>query len=1095
MSRPSFRAALRFAGIFLSLTASGLYAQILVGRISGTITDPTGAPIAGAHVVITNTGTQAARSVSTDNKGFYSVAELPIGAYKVEVDQTGFKRSSQSGLSLSADARLTANFTLQVGELSQSVVVEASPEQLNTTSGEIAHAIDQRQVNNLPLNGRSYMELLTLVPGAAVTNPDQFSVNTSLSATNQVVNGHRSNQNNITVDGVGNLDNGSNGSLINNISPDFMQEVKIQTSNFSAEYGRSTGAAFNLATKNGTNEFHGAAFEYFRNDVLDARNVFSPSKTQLRYNDFGYNLGGPILKNKLFFFIGQEWKRLRQEAAPARETLPSLAELDGNFAGTSAKLNSNYPGNIIPASKITADGKAVANLYRTVIPLAASYKNAAVSNNAIFQTPNPLNYREDLGRVDYRINDKHTLYGRWVDDYNSIYLGFGPSSTNAHIPITREIRDRPGKSALLNESWIVSPSVVNEAHMGASWNGQRYYNQGDTWLRSTQGFTFQRVFDNIGQYSNGIPDVSITGFAGAQGPSHTLTSPTAEIEMGDTVSIVHGQHTIRTGVMIIRNRKNQNGRSDYNGNISFNATGNPNTSGYALADALLGNFNSYTEDQYDPIGYYRYTEPSAFIDDTWKVTPKLSLNLGLRFEYFMTMYSQIDNLTNFVPSLYDPAQAVSVNSKGQIVPGSGDIYNGLLRVANGIPSGYNYLVPNATNPEVLAVPDGGPRGMYPSHATWSPRVGFAYALNDKTVLRGGFGLFYDRIQGNPTFYTLNNPPYVSSTSYNYGNLSNIAGGATSPPAPSGTLQTVQPNLKVPYSEQFSFGIQRDLPLHLFLETTYLGTLGRHLLVEPDINQPTFEVLGSVPSTTNINTLRPYHGYSTIQQFMSAATSNYHALQAQLSRRAGSVTFTAAYTWSKALGNASSDTENDKNYYNLYWMYGPLSYDTNHVFTGSFVWDLPKLQSQPAFLRIPLSNWQVSGIVHLQSGFADNIMGNTTVLTGGREADYIGGPTMLANPGPDGWFNPAAFASAPQGRFGNSGNGNVRDPGLQLYNFSVARFFPLTERLKLQFRADFLNAFNHPNFQSPENSLSNSAFGTISSAYPPRNIQFSMKLAF
>ncbi len=1095
MSRVSFRAVLRLASIFLSLTASGIYAQILVGRIAGTITDPTGAPIAGAHVVITNTGTQAARSVSTDNKGFYSVAELPIGAYKVEVDQTGFKRSSQSGLNISADARLTANFTLQVGELSQSVVVEARPEQLNTTSGEVAHAIDQRQVNNLPLNGRSYMELLTLVPGAAVTNPDQFSVNTSLSATNQVVNGHRSNQNNITVDGVGNLDNGSNGSLINNVSPDFMQEVKIQTSNFSAEYGRSTGATFNLATKNGTNEFHGATFEYFRNDILDARNVFSPSKTQLRYNDFGYNLGGPILKNKLFFFVGQEWKRLRQQAAPARETLPSLAELDGNFAGTSATLNSNYPGNIIPASKITADGKAIANLYRTVIPLAASYKNAAVSNNAIFQTPNPLDYREDLGRVDYRINDKHTLYGRWVDDYNSIYLGFGPSSTNAHIPITPEIRDRPGKSALLNESWIVSPSVVNEAHIGASWNGQRYFNQGDTWLRSTQGFTFNRVFDTIGQYSNGIPDVSITGFAGAQGPSHTLTSPTAEIEMGDTVSIVHGQHTMRTGVMIIRNRKNQNGRSDYNGNISFNATGNPNTSGYALADALLGNFNSYTEDQYDPIGYYRYTEPSAFIDDTWKVTPKLSLNLGLRFEYFMTMYSQIDNLTNFVPSLYDPAQAVTINSKGQIVPGSGDIYNGLLRVANGIPSKYNYLVPNATDPAVLAVPDGGPRGMYPSHATWSPRVGFAYALNDKTVLRGGFGLFYDRIQGNPTFYTLNNPPYVSSTSYNYGNLSNIAGGATSPPAPFGTLQTVQPNLKIPYSEQFSFGIQRDLPLHLFLETTYLGTLGRHLLVEPDINQPTFEALGSVPSTTNINRLRPYHGYSTIQQFMSAATSNYHALQTQLSRRVGSVTFTAAYTWSKALGNASSDTENDKNYYNLYWMYGPLSYDTNHVFTGSFVWDLPKLQGQPAFLRIPLSNWQVSGIIHLQSGFADNIVGNTTVLTGSREADYVGGPTMLPNPGPDGWFNPEAFAPAPQGRFGNSGNGNVRDPGLQLYNFSVARFFPLTERLKLQFRADFLNAFNHPNFQAPQNNLSNSNFGTISSAYPPRNIQFSMKLAF
>jgi hypothetical protein len=513
-----------------------------------------------------------------------------------------------------------------------------------------------------------------------------------------------------------------------------------------------------------------------------------------------------------------------------------------------------------------------------------------------------------------------------------------------------------------------------------------------------------------------------------------------------------------------------------------------------LADALTGNFNTYTEAQYDPMGYYRYTEPSAFVDDTWKVSRKLSLNLGLRYEYFMTMYSQIDNLTNFVPALYNPAQAVKINSKGQIVPGSGNVYNGLQRVANGIPSQYQYLVPNAKDPAVLGVPDGGPRGMYPNHATWSPRVGFAYAVDDKTVLRGGFGLFYDRIQGNPTFYTLNNPPYVSSVSYNYGNLSNITGGATAPPAPFGTLQVTQQNLRVPYSEQFSFGIQRELPRHFFLEASYLGTLGRHLLVEPDMNQPAFSVLATASSTANENSLRPLAGYSKVQQFMSAATSNYHALQAQLSRRVGVVTFTGAYTLSKVLGNASGDTDNNLNYYNLYWMYGPLSYDANHVFTGSFVWDLPRLKSQPAFLRAPLGNWQFSGIIHLQSGFADNITGNTAIL-GGREADYIGGATLLPNPGPDGWFNPAAFAPAPQDRFGNSGNGNVREPGLQEYNLSVARFFNLTERMKLQFRADFINAFNHPNYQAAQTDRSNSAFGTISEAYPPRNIQFSMKLAF
>ncbi|MGH9584159.1 MAG: carboxypeptidase regulatory-like domain-containing protein, partial [Bryobacteraceae bacterium] len=320
------------------------------------------------------------------------------------------------------------------------------------------------------------------------------------------------------------------------------------------------------------------------------------------------------------------------------------------------------------------------------------------------------------------------------------------------------------------------------------------------------------------------------------------------------------------------------------------------------------------------------------------------------------------------------------------------------------------------------------------------------------------------------------------------------GGKTSAPAPFGTLQVVQPHLKMPYSEQFSLGVQRELPDHLFLETDYIGSLGRHLLVEPDMNQPPFSVVGAVSSTTNENSIRPFAGYSTIQQFESAATSNYHSLQVELSRRTGSVMFTAAYTYSKALGNAASDTTNDHDYYNLYWMYGPLSYDATHVFSGSFIWYLPKLTTEPLLLRAPFGNWQFAGIVHLQTGFPYSITGSTPIL-GTREADYIGGPGVLPNPGPDGWFNPAAFAPAAQGVFGTAGAGDVRGPGLQEYDLSVARFFPIGERMNLQFRADFINAFNHVNFEGPAANISDSNFGTISSAYPPRNIQFGMKFTF
>src|SRR5947209_1024654 len=371
MSR--FAATITF--LLVCLGALPLCAQTNFGRISGTITDPSGASIAGAKVVITNADTQSVRTVTTDDRGFYVSESLPIGPYKVSVDHPGFRRAEHTGLVVNADSRISADFALQMGDTSTAVEVSAvaQAETLNTVSGEVSHVIDKEQVDNLALNGRNYMELLTLVPGSVVTSLDQFSVNTSLSATNQTVNGHRTNQNNMTVDGLGNLDAGANGSLINNISPDFMQEVKIQTSNFSAEYGRSAGASFNLMTKNGANLIHGALFEHFRNDALDARNFFAANTTPLRFNDFGWDVGGPIRKNKLFFFVGEEWKRLRQQSAPSRQSLPTLDQLNGNFGTRTIYYpgtKTPFPNNTIPASMITADGRAIANVYRTVIPLA-----------------------------------------------------------------------------------------------------------------------------------------------------------------------------------------------------------------------------------------------------------------------------------------------------------------------------------------------------------------------------------------------------------------------------------------------------------------------------------------------------------------------------------------------------------------------------------------------------------------------------------------------------------------------------------------------------------------------------------------------------
>ena len=365
------------------------------------------------------------------------------------------------------------------------------------------------------------------------------------------------------------------------------------------------------------------------------------------------------------------------------------------------------------------------------------------------------------------------------------------------------------------------------------------------------------------------------------------------------------------------------------------------------------------------------------------------------------------------------------------------------------------------------------------------------------------------MQGNPTMYTLNNPPYVGSVAYNYGNLSNITGGAAVN-APWGALagdesefeDTLRGAVQLRHSARPADATVRRSRLR--------GHAGPASDDEPDINQPYWNVLAAVPSTTNENSIRPYAGYSTIQQFISAGTSNYHALQTRLERRVGRVLFTGGYTFSKNLSDANSDTANDLNYYNIKATYGPAyssnagsSIDVRHAFVGTFIWYMPTLRSQKAYVREPFGGWQLSGIIHLQTGFYFTVTGSSPIL-GTRVADYIGGPAVLPNAGANGWINPAAFAAAPQGRWGTAGSGDVEGPGMQIYNLSIAKFFTLAQRgehnVTLRFRAEFLNAFNNVNFGAPSLSLGSATsltagFGQITSAYPPRNIQLGLKLAF
>ena len=1134
--------------LMLTIVAGqGAYGQTVVGRISGTVQDANGAGVPNATIKVINTAKNAERTATSDENGFYTVTNLPVGTYTVEAEAKGYKKGLVSGKSVTADARLTVDLKLEVGEVSETVeITSIAGETVNTTSGEVTRVIDQQQVQNLALNGRNYIQLLSLVPGVALLNDDQLELTTSLATGNQSINGNRGQTNNVTVDGGFNLQSGSNASQINNVGIDYIQEVKIQTSNFSAEYGRNSGAQVSLVTRSGGNDFHGSAFEFIRNDKLDARSFFAPVRPTLRFNNFGYSFGGAIIKDKLFFFGGQEWKYIRRLSAAQRRTVPSLAELNGDFSfrlrgpdgvvgtpddgvlrdpnnaantctgpvfnsqgaiTTPANRTGCFGGNnvglrnIIPTNRITTDGLAIANVFRNAIGLATAFTNSPVGNNVTFQQPNPLDYREDLLRIDYRINDKHTVYGRYIKDKNELIDPFGTFITT-QLPTIPSLRLRPGTSIQLSHTWLVTPTFINEAKMTGAWVAQRIPPSGDLWKRETYGFQFQQLFTGGGRFENSIPDTTINGFASFFGAARSLLSPTTDINVSDTITWVKGNHTLKTGLSITRNRIDQNARTTYAGQVDFNTGGNTRTSNNSFADALLGNFRTYSEQALDPMGFFRFTQSEAFVADSWKVGRRLSLELGVRWQFGQPIYTQANNLANFDPSLYDPAQAVTILANGNIdATKGGNRLNGLVRAGNGVPPEELGRVPGGDSAQVQLVPTGAPRGLYEGHHYFMPRVGFAYSPFDdnKTSIRGGFGMYYDRIEGNLIFPSLSNPPYASSAQFQNANLSNITGGTTAV-APWAQINAVNPDLDTPYTMSYSLSIQRELPRGIFAEASYVGNLGRHLIRQPDINQPTFDqIRNNAPPGPNLNAnaLRPFKGYTAIRMRMSDSTSNYHGMQLYAAKRKGDLLMTTSYTWSKVLTDASGFNDNPEDPFNRDFNYGPATFDRRHVFALTYTYTVKVFSRTQGWVRAILDGYEVSGITRLQSGPYLSVTATGNSIFGNRRADCISPDALFPNGerGPNNWANRAAFAAAPDTRRGTCGAGTLEGPGSQTWDFSLRRRFELTEKFKLQFQADIFNAFNRTNFRDLESNLSNAAFGTISTSGPPRNIQFGLKLTF
>jgi hypothetical protein len=1105
-------------------------AQDVFGRISGTVTDPSGAVVPKATVTITNEATKVKRSIETDETGFYVAPNLIAASYSVKVEQTGFKTMTKTGNVLVAGGRLTVDLSLAVGTTSESVTVEASGETVNVVSGEVARTIDTKQVQDLALNTRNYMQLVSLIPGVALTTDDALGMSSNMAINNQAVNGNRADQNLVTVDGGFNMDSGSNASQINNVGLDFVQEVSVKTSNFSAEYGRNAGASINVVTRSGGNNFHGGAFEFLRNDVFDAIDAsaklsakptdpIKKLKSPLRFNDFGWTLGGPIKKGKLFFFAGQEWKRIRQFASAQNLTTPTTAELAGDFTASGVVLctpgtfnttthvcGTPLPGNNI-ASMITPDGKAIANVYKLMqSQIASSFNNADVGQNTTFQPNNPSNWREDIIRIDYHPNDKHAIYGRYIHDSLNLIAAFGTFSDNGTLPTVPTDRVRPGYNYQIADVWTINSHLVNEAKISAAWNKQRINPTGDTWQRSTYGFQFPLQFTG-GRFPTGIPYVSFSGYSGLpgtatpalfDGPYFAMMAPTTDIAPSDDLTWQKGHHTIKTGVFFARNRKDQNSRPvSPQGRIVF-STSNANTTGDPFADALLGNFQSYQEFSTDPIGHFRFNEFDAYVNDSWRVTNKLSLEVGLRLEHTTPTYTQGNNMVNFDPSLYNPAQ-VGINP-----------FNGLVRPGQ-VPSDQLGNVPGGDSALVQSVPATAARGFFNPETLFAPRFGFSYSpfSSGKTAVRGGFGMFYEKPEGNIAFGQPGLPPFLQSVNYNNGNLSSPATTGTGGVVTSfGNISAVDPNLVVARTMQFSLGVQQELPYGLLLETSYVGMLGRHEMRQPSINTPSLAAIAANPNAS-FNSLRPYQGYSDIRMYLSDANSNYNALQVFLTKRKGNVTASVSYTYSKALGNAASgfqDNPEPEAPYNLGYVYGPLASDRRQIFAATYTYHLPFLRNLKGIGGAVLSGWEVSGITRAQSGqpLTPSVSVNENGTNVTRRPNYNSAALTLDNPTPGMWFNIGTaanpvFTAPSAGQLGNACIGCIIGPGWFTTDFSLRKSFKLPrEGMTMAFQADAFNAFNRSNWQNPNTTVGTpgtSSFGKIGSSNIARKIQFGLKLAF
>ncbi len=1119
--------------VCLGLGSCGVFAQELNATLTGSVTDPTGAVIPNASVVVHNRDLNTdIRTVKTDGGGIFTATNLPPGNYSVSVTSPGFRTFDAENVELHVAEKRTLNAQMQTGELAQNVTVNETTTPVQTSSAAQSETITGTQVRELELNNRNFEQLVTLQPGvvSGFTSPTiNFGISNS---TNVLVNGARATSNNWTVDGADINDSGSNGTLLNVPSVDAIQEFTLGRSNYDAQYGRSAGAQVLVATKSGTSDFHGDAYEFVRNDYFDANDFFSNSagrpRPPLRYNDYGFTVGGPLFvprlysrkQSKTFFFWSEEWRKTGQPST-LNANVPTAAQLGGTFAGNLTSLKSapgcigyNAAANVsqIAPSCISRNAQAyISNVY-SKFPGNANNGTQYISNvNSI------NNYRQDLVRLDQTITDKVKVFGRYMQDKVPTTEPGGLFAGEPLPGISSTATNAPGKNVVANITWAISPKVVNEAAFAYSWGAINSEMTGVTNLPSFFGAVSGTLpfTDPYGR----IPGISLAGFTGVATPSAPYFERNIDKNVFDNFSVVFGNHTLRTGATAQWMTKTENGPAATNGSFSFSTTNSiPNSD---FANFLLGNAASFSQASRDIIPHLNYTNIEAYVQDDWKATPRLTINLGVRYSYFPAPGDSNNFLNNFDPLLYNAANAPRLNpANGNFVANQGVIpatyVNGIIFPTGGACSTAQAIAPVTCSPYGSVVNPN-------SNNNWGPRVGLAWDPwgNGKTAIRSGYGVYFDRtLNGLWEQNAFTEPPIQQSTTITTTGFDSPLGGTRAIPlGPAAFDISGTPTFKVPSYQQWNFSVQQQVGKEWQMEVAYVATKGTHLLGEVDANQPTLAARAANP-TVNVNLVRPYLGYSDMLARRTDFRSNYNSLQVSLNRHvAFGLTLGLAYTWSKNLsdspvdrGSAVMDT------YNYAQSYGPSSMNTPHIFIANYVWQVPFFKEQRGLVGHLLGGWEISGITRAQSGQSQTVTQGVDPFNasdwnsapgtypGGigldvgpsgfsrrtdvRAGASVSGPKTVAE-----FFNISAFIPA-VGHFGDAGRGLFLGPGLQNWDMAGIRNFKFGEHLSFQLRGEFFNVFNHTNFTTIATNISSpSTFGRVTADYSPRVIQLGLKLYF